>query len=393
MRVFHVNPSLDVSTGGPVAALVGLCTAQATLADMNVTIAASWKDPSELKLADELRSRGIDVDMIGPCHGKLRRHPELSRAIDRHVAEADVVHIHSLWEEIQHQSAVHAARQGKPYIINPCGMLDPWSLAQRKWKKRLYMAWRLRRNLRRASAIHFSTHTESQCLEPLRLTIPRIVEPHGVNLKEFVDLPEKGTFRNKFPQLLGRPYIVFLGRLHPGKGAEMLVPAMARLRHKQAMLVLVGPDQGGYKAHLDSLVRRHNLHDRVIFTGLQKGLDRVAALADADLFSLPSAHENFGIAVIEALAAGLPVIISDQVYIHAEITAAEVGGVVPMNVDALANELDRWLDDDALRRAAAERTRPYVWGHFDWRQIALRWHDHYARLIASATRERAADLS
>jgi glycosyltransferase involved in cell wall biosynthesis len=363
-----------------VTALIGLAEAQ-TAQGMDVRIIATWRSESEIPVAERLRGNGVKVDLIGPCTGPLVRHPKLNSTIGDRVTESDVVHIHALWEEIQHLSAVHSRQARKPYIIRPCGMLDPWSLAQSKWKKRVYMAWRLRRNLASASALHFSTLTESQCAGKLGLKPPAIVEPNGVDLKEFVNLPAKGTFRAKYPQLAGRPYVVFLGRLHPGKGAEMLIPAFAKLRNKEAMLVLVGPDQDGYKAHLESMVRDNKLENRVIFTGMQKGLDRVAALADADLFSLPSEHENFGIAVVEALAAGLPVVISDQVYLHPDVTAANVGGVVPMNIDALARELDRWLDYESLRTSATSRARPFVWDRYDWLQIARRWKGHYDQLM------------
>jgi glycosyltransferase involved in cell wall biosynthesis len=120
----------------------------------------------------------------------------------------------------------------------------------------------------------------------------------------------------------------------------------------------------------------------VLVVGPQYGADRVAVLADADVFALPSYSENFGVAVVEALAVGRPVIISDQVNIHAEISAARVGAVIPLDVDRLAGELRRWLGDEQLRRDAAGRARPFVWGTYDWDQIARHWAGHYARLAA-----------
>jgi glycosyltransferase involved in cell wall biosynthesis len=112
--------------------------------------------------------------------------------------------------------------------------------------------------------------------------------------------------------------------------------------------------------------------------------DRVAALRDADLFVLPSYSENFGIAVVEALAAGTPVVVSDQVALHGEIAAGGVGGVVPLDVERLAAEIERWLGDKALRESARARSRALVWQKFDWNQIARRWKSHYARLMTQA---------
>src|SRR5262249_15680957 len=153
-------------------------------------------------------------------------------------------------------------------------------------------------------------------------------EPNGINLEEFEQLPPRGTYRNRCPQLAGKRMIVFLGRVHPGKGLELLVPAFAQANITDAMLVIVGPDSENFQGGVEETFRRHNISQRVIFTGMLRGADRIAALADADLFALPSFHENFGIAVIEALAAGVPVIVSDEVNVCREIAAAQVGASV-----------------------------------------------------------------
>jgi glycosyltransferase involved in cell wall biosynthesis len=150
------------------------------------------------------------------------------------------------------------------------------------------------------------------------------------------------------------------------------------------VLVLAGPDEAGYRQRVEEMIDRHGLGDRVIFTGLLDATQRLEALADADLFVLPSYQENFGIAVAEALAAGVPVIISDQVNLHPEITAAQVGAVVPAQVEPLAMELRRWLEDSALRRAAAGRAVVLAKSRFDWEQIASRWLEHYQAANLSA---------
>jgi glycosyltransferase involved in cell wall biosynthesis len=166
----------------------------------------------------------------------------------------------------------------------------------------------------------------------------------------------------------------------------MLVPAFARMTNREAVLVAVGPDSGGYKSVIERMILRHGVGERVIFTGILTGADRVAALVDADLFSLPSEHENFGISIVEALAAGTPVVISDKCGIHAEVAQAHVGAVVPMDVGRLAAELDRWTTDDAMRFSAAARARPFVWQTYNWTEIANRWSSHYLRLAAGRRR-------
>jgi glycosyltransferase involved in cell wall biosynthesis len=360
---------------------VGLSQAQAALG-MSLTVASTYLEDENLSVRDQLRAAGVAVHLIGPAHGKLGRHRDLRAIVDTLVADADVVHIHALWEEIQHQTARACQRQGKPYIILPHGMLDPWSLAQGWLKKRLYMLLRLRRNLQRARALHYTTEIERDLTRGLKLHPEVIIEPPGLDLREFQDLPAKGSFRCRYPQLAGKKIVLFLSRLHYKKGLELLIEAFARADVADSALVLAGPDSEGYRAKLETLVAELGLGSRVVFTGMLHGPERVAALADADLFALTSFQENFGIAVTEALAAGTPVLISDQVNIHKEVSQAGVGAVTRLDVGEIATAMSRWLTDSALRAAAVEKARPWVWQRYDWRRIAERWQAHYQRVLS-----------
>jgi glycosyltransferase involved in cell wall biosynthesis len=379
MRILHVAPTIDPVQGGPVSVIAGLAPAQVG-AGLDVSLLATWRAGESVELADRLRAAGVKVTLVGPATGPLRRHSTLAAAVDAAVAGADVVHVHALWEEVQHQAARAARRRGTPYLVTPHGMLDPWSLSQSRWKKKLYLAWRLRSNLNGAAALHFTTQTESRLIDPLRLTSPHLVETLGLDLAEFETLPPRGTFRARYPAVGDRPIVLFLGRLHPKKGLELLIPAFDKAALGDSVLVIAGPDSDGYRAKLEAQVAARRLTDRVVFTGMLHGPDRVAAFADADLFVLPSYQENFGISVVEALAAGTPVVISDQVNIWQDISDASVGGIVRTDATVLATELRRWMTDDALRKAAAQRARPFVWQRYDWRQIARRWVNHYHSL-------------
>src|SRR4029077_8210169 len=128
------------------------------------------------------------------------------------IANADVVHIHALYEEVQHQAARIAREHGKPYIFRACGMLTPWSLNQSRLRKKLYMIWRLRSDLNRAAAMNYTTQMERDASAPVGLNPSSIVEPNGVDLHEFEQLPPRGTFRAKHPQLASRRIVLFLGR-------------------------------------------------------------------------------------------------------------------------------------------------------------------------------------
>jgi len=381
MRVLHVSSSLDAVSGGTAIALQGLAKAQ-TSAGMDVSVVATWQSTSGEPAAEELRQSGIKARVIGKAHGRLSNHPDLIPIVTEMVKQADVVHIHALWEEIQHQAGWVARELGVPYVFSPHGMLDPWSLEQGRWKKKLYMMWRLRKDLNHAAAIHFTSERERDLADVLQLrSATKFVEPLGIDLTEFQKLPEtRGLFVQKFPELKDKRLLLFLSRLHHKKGLDLLIPAFAQSAPPDWAMVIAGPDEG-YLQIARQLARHHAIDARVVFPGMLYGADRLAALADAALYVLPSYQENFGISVVEALAAGKPVIISDQVNIHPFISAARVGAVVPALLEPLSTALREWMNNQPLRDQAASRAVQLVQEKFDWRVIAQHWQTHYRQIV------------
>ena len=224
MRVLHVISSIDLRAGGPAVAMAGLAKAQRG-AGLDVAVLATWRKGASNDVGDDLTHTGIHVTRVGPARGPLARHRQIAPALRAEMQQADVVHIHGLWEEVQHQAARVARKLGRRYIITPHGMLTPWSLRQKWLKKKIYMSLRLGRDLRQASAIHYTTAMERDLVAPLKLAPPAIVETLGVELQEFENLPAKGSFRGKHQQLNNKRIMLFLGRLHPGKGMEYLIPS------------------------------------------------------------------------------------------------------------------------------------------------------------------------
>jgi glycosyltransferase involved in cell wall biosynthesis len=385
LRILHAISGINLENGGPPIALAGLAGAQAR-ARLDVSIVATWTTDPCPHIVAALESKGIKVTHIGPARNPMSRHPDLPRVLDDLLSRADVLHVHAVWEQIQHVACRSAERRHVPYVVRPCGMLDAWNMSNGWLKKRLYLALRMRKNLDRAAAIHFATDLERQSAARLGLRAPAIVEPLGLNVADFENPPAPGTFKGKHPNLADKRLITFLGRLDRGKGLELLIPAFARIapQFPDAHLVIVGPDShSGYRATVEQMIRQHNVGQRTLLAGMLKGRDKLAALVDAYVLCQPSFHENFGIVVVEALACGTPVIVSDQVYLHPEISKAGVGAVTPMTVDAVAGALTAWLSDPPLRTGAAAKARPYALATFDWNQIAGHWTQHYERLIAT----------
>jgi glycosyltransferase involved in cell wall biosynthesis len=247
----------------------------------------------------------------------------------------------------------------------------------------MYMALRLRRNLDHARAIAVTAGPERDLMKPLQLRNDFVIEPLGVDLTEFDSLPAKGWLRERHPEIGPRPIVLFLGRIHHKKGLDLLLPAFARAALGDAVLVLAGPCEPIYLAELRARIGQLGLQDRVVFTGLLLGPERIQAYVDSSLFVLPSYQENFGIAVVEAAAAGCPVLISDRVNIFDDIRSSGVGGVISLGVDELVHGLETWMGDPAALAEAARRGPAFARARYDWNQIAKRWAGHYAGLLAT----------
>ncbi|NBW87592.1 MAG: glycosyltransferase, partial [Planctomycetia bacterium] len=347
MRILHAIPGLTDRSGGPTTALVGLACAQAA-AGAKVTVLACTREGDVITAADRLAAAGVALHTVGPCRGPLMRHPRLTDTTRTLVAAHDVVHAHGVWEELQYQVAQACLAERIPFVIRCCGLLDEWSL-RRKWlKKAVYRLWRLDRMLADADAIHCTTAAEAVSTGTLRCPTPIVVEPNGIALEDFASLPERGGFRRSLA-IGDAPLIVFLGRIHPGKGVEYLIPALAQMRTPGATLAVVGSDSAGYRDEMDRLADTLGVRDRIAFVGPLTGRRKIEALVDADVFCLPSQHENFGISIVEAMAAGRAVVVSEHVGVKEEILAAGAGSVTSLEPARIAAALDDWLGDVRAR--------------------------------------------
>lgn len=383
MRILHLCSSIDPATGGPANVLDRLSRLQAASGHQVTVITADA--PGHLgDLLARLKSAGVEAHLRGPHQGPLAKGAGVLDAVRGALARGvDIGHIHGVWQHTPHWGAGLLRRARVPYVFRPCGMLDPWCLAQGALKKKLFLALRGRRDLNAAAALHFTTETERRLVEPLSLAPKPYVIANGIDWDEFDPPPARGLFRRSLG-LNDEPLVVFLSRLHYKKGIELLIPAFAQAAPANAMLALVGPGEDDYVKSLADLARREGVGERVKFTGMIKGRARLEALIDADVFCLPSYQENFGVAVAEASGVGTPVLISDQVNICDEVIREKVGVVVPCAVPPLAEALQSMLRDRAEIRAMGERGRAWAARTFDWRGIALRIESMYAEVLARA---------
>ncbi len=235
-----------------------------------------------------------------------------------------------------------------PYFVFPHGMLDPWfkeTFPLKHLKKWLYWPWGDYRVLRDAAAVIF-TAEEERLLARKSFWLYRVrekISPLGVETPTPPSSEARENFFRRFPQLRDKRILLFLGRLHPKKGCDLLIEALAQTNDNSVSLVLAGPDQVGWQTALQQQVDHLNLQSRVVFAGMLEGETKQAALAVADAFVLPSHQENFGMAVVEALAVGLPVLISNRINIWREVDQDGAGYVESDNLSGTLRLLNRWI--------------------------------------------------
>jgi glycosyltransferase involved in cell wall biosynthesis len=299
------------------------------------------------------------------------------------MADVDVLHLHAIWDPIILAAAAEARRRRLPYVVVLNGVLDPWSLAQHRWKKRLALLLSYRAMLNGAAALHVANPIERDLIGGLGLTSPTRIIPNGIFLGEFDHLPPRGTFRALHPQLHDRPYVLFMSRLHPKKGLDLLAEAFARIADvvPELMLVVVGPDDGAL-APFQRQIRRLRIDARVLINGPLYGPDKLAALVDASCYCLPSRQEGFSLAITEALACGTAVVVSDASHFP-EIAAVGAGLVVPLDVGEIANAIVRVVRDPDLAAAMGRAGRHLVESRFTWPRIAELTIETYRAALAA----------
>ena len=231
-----------------------------------------------------------------------------------------------------------------PYLLRPHGTLDPFLWKRHRLRKSV-MEWAFQnRVIREATALHYTAAEEMKLAGPYVHGASGVVIPNGLDLAEYAELPPPGRVRTEHPEIGNRRIMLFLSRLNFKKGLDLLVPGFAEACRSvnDLHLVIAGPDDG-MKQQTERLIAEARIGSRVTFLGMLDHAQKLAAFSDATMFALPSYSENFGIAVVEAMACGVPVAISDKVNIWREVHAAGAGLVQPDTLDGMSRLLVAWL--------------------------------------------------
>ena len=374
MKVLHVALDVNPVNGGPPRSIAGLCKAE-TAAGLDVTLFIH--DPTGCETAD-----------LGGCKlikgtGRYREghwRADIAAVLDQ--VKPDIVHQHAMWDLPLHIDNVECRKRGIPYIIAPRGSLEPWSLRQGKWKKRIARWIYQDSDLKKALALHATAESEAEQFRRLGFRNRIIVSPNGVHIPAF-DVAAKSARCEK--------RILFVSRMHPKKGVLELVEAFGKVVNSgletlgpwmvELVYTMNGDFEREYESKVVARVKELGLMDRFVFTGALSDEGKWAAYKRADLFVLPTYSENFGIVVAEALWAGVPVITTKGAPWQGMETE-KCGWWIDIGADSLTKTLQCVMgyDDDALFEMGA-RGHEWIKRDFDWNAIGCKMKVAYDWLL------------
>jgi len=375
LKILHVVSSLDPSGGGPPEGIRQFAQAIRHI-DAHTVEVATLDAPAK----PWERGFPAEVHSLGPAYLKYRYAPRFSPWLAANAARYDAVIVNGLWQYHSFATWRVMQRIGRPYFVFTHGMLDPWFNRRyplKRLKKWLYWPWGEYRVLRDAAGVLFTCEEEQRLARQsfsLYRDVPFTVG-YGIESPRGDPARETAAFRRAFPELEGSRLLLFLSRIHPKKGCDLLLDAFADAASADASLrlMIAGPDQRGTKLRLQARAHRLGIGERVLWPGMLSGELKWGALRSADAFALISHQENFGIAVVEALACGTPVIISDQVNIWREIAGHDAGMVCSDTQEGAVRALRNWAAQTRYARAlASERAKACYEAHFHIEAAAAR---------------------
>lgn len=358
----NITAHLDHSYGGLTTSLPHFCAALESTGRYQSPLGAFCLPDEETIPPGADSSESI----VFPS-GRLRwmTDSRLRRSLSGRIERASAVHIHGLWQEHGAVASQLAQVLGKPYIFSAHGMLEPWALRSKRWKKKVYWSLLEKRNLEGARCLRALTRSEAEHYRDAGLRQPIVIIPNGVEVPAEI-CPE--PFYDRYPQLRGRRLLLFLGRIHPKKGLALLCQSWASIcrDYPDAQLILAGPDSEGTKVLLEAQISALGIESRVTFAGMLRGNEKWAALRAATVFLLPSYSEGFSIAVLEAMGAGIPVIVSRQCYFP-EVETSGSGWVIEVEATSLSRALRECLALSASELAMlGTNGRRLVKSRFQW---------------------------
>lgn len=389
MKILHVIANLAPRYGGPPKACLEMARALARLGNEVHIYTTNQDGNRELFVPTDrvVQQDGVSIRYFPIQHPRFwGTSLPLARALKEKIPDVDIVHIHSLYLFHTAVTALYCDKFQIPYVIRPHGTLDPYIYKRHRFRKMIVDILFQNRVIRRASGIHFITEEEKMLAGKYTYGAPAFVVPLGLDTDEYSCKPAKGILFSRFPELNGKKIILFLGRINFKKGLDILVNAFAAIVREEddVHLLIAGPDDSGYGKKVVEWLKKENVYCKSTLAGMLQGEEKLEALTYSSVFVLPSYSENFGIAVLEAMACGLPVVVSEKVNLWPTVVAAKAGFVAPCDAEIFSRKILNILNDDNLARQMGMNGIALVRNKFPWHEIACKLLSEYSSLITKS---------
>jgi glycosyltransferase involved in cell wall biosynthesis len=392
MKILHIIPSVASVRGGPSKEVLETVQALRNIG-VDAEIATTNDNGNDLlnvPLCQRREYQHVPIwffSRFSPQVHSIREFAfssQLTTWLWHNIPSYDLLHIHAIFSYASTAAMAIARLKGIPYIVSPLGLLSEWSLQQSVRKKQIYLNLIERANLNNSRGLHLTSEQEQQEVSLLGLTAPSFVLPHGLSIPPIIP-DARHRLRQHFNVPIDEPIILFLSRLHPKKGLDYLIPALGKLVHHRFTFVLAGSGSAQYQAEIESLLISTGIRDRTHFTGFVAGETKNLLVQGSDLLALTSHAENFGIAVLEALAVGVPVLVTPGVGLASVVQQHQLGYVTELDVLDIASALDLYLSHPQEAKDMGDRARKIISENYTWGKIAIKMLKVYESILQFST--------
>ncbi|MBF0289395.1 MAG: glycosyltransferase [SAR324 cluster bacterium] len=385
LKILHYIPVYAPAWqfGGPVKSVSQLCEGLVSQGhEVEVfTSNAGLASFSDLPLNKAVDKNGVQVSYFSRKSGLGIACPGMENAVRQRAKEFDIIHVTGVWQRTSVAACQAAKTNNIPYVVSPRGALGPYSWQQKAIKKKIYYWLKEQFNVKNAEGVHYTTEQEKDECRLLKLPGKPFVIPNGFDFGAWRPDPEKVSQWKELNAFNPDAFLILnVGRLHHKKGLDLLPAALAPLRGLNWRLVLVGNSEDDTKIRLKEKFESFGLLEHLRFLEFEKPENLPAIYAAANLFVLPSRHENFGNVVVEALACHCPVMISQEVGLNQEVKKAEVGWVLPRVAEEWSNQINELMQNKNKLTEVSSRTRKWAEQVFSYQKTAFQMANQYLNL-------------
>jgi len=387
MRILHVTPYMHSSAGGPPVVVENFVREVKKLGHRSEIISTSRFCSGDRETLLKRLNKLAPACLVSPSKVLLGLLTPAWQALRDSIHGADLVHLHTLWNPINVAVRKECESCKRPYLLMPHGMLDPYSLSVKRWKKAVYLAAFERRNIQAAQRIIYTTDEEVRLAASGSWPLPKgVVIPLGGDAPAAKPDQLASRFFEKFPKARARRRLLFLGRLHFKKGLDRILsilPSVVRAC-PGVLLTIAGDGTPDFERALRSAVANLRMEDNVMMTGRLEGNAKWEAYAAAELFLLPSRQENFAITVAEAMHMGVPVIISDKVNTWPYVRDADAGVVLGEHEieQSMQHNILSLLQQPTALRQMGQRGQDYARKNLTWAGAGAKLLSCYDEVVA-----------